>query len=144
MLPNIASENQLVEYSPRKAIYFVAAAIVAYIGICFICQGIEHVELGLHSLLIWLCIVPFAMSIILEILVFGRTAIQSLFGNKLLFFIISSALLIIPQIITYLARITEDYRIYYRDKALNKQYKNMHKSSSTNELDKDENTLVDF
>jgi EamA domain-containing membrane protein RarD len=103
MMPTIAAQHQTVDNSTRKVVFFLGSALLSFIGMISFGSAIQHTDISINAILLTMSLVPFPVTLIIEILVLGEKNLflldpqaHTVIGSSLTYFILSIVLILVP------------------------------------------------
>ena len=103
MLPTIAVQKQTIDNSSKKVVFFLGSAVLSFLGMIGFGSAIQHTDISANAILLVMSLVPFPVTLILEICVLGEKNLflldpqaHTVIGSSLTYFILSIVLILVP------------------------------------------------
>ena len=110
--------------------------MISFLAMVGFGSALQHTDVSANCILLMMTLIPFPVSLILEIFVLGKKNLflldplsHGMIGSSLTYFIISIVLIIAPQIVTYIFRMSQDQLLIRDNEKIRKQYSDIRNGS---------------
>jgi len=87
----------------KKAVFFLGSSVISFLGMVGFGSAIQHTDVSANAILLMVSIIPFPVTLILEIFVLGHKNFfllditsHNVIGSSLTYFVLAIVLILVP------------------------------------------------